>query len=338
MSPAIRNPRVATLLVFALVVAFAGCGGSPERAVGPTRSQASVSAPPRPAVSPAGAPTPIDELCPGDAGSEPFQVVNVTTSDGVSLYAATIGRGPVGLVMANDVPHPLCEELPEARLFAGHGFRVAVFDYRDRGESGSGGSKPGRLDLDVAAAADLLIRQGSPCVALAGSYGGAAAAIVAAISMRQPPVGLVGFDPAAVRGQYIEGPFGPVGALAAAPKLRIPVLYVTLQNDRYVPLGEVRRLLQATGSATKDLVVVPNGLNGWGLLDGSSSSSASGRPCCRCCATTPPAGEGAGFRPHDRRVQVARGEATRPRPGHRVCDGRGCRPSARSAGRLHLRV
>ena len=143
--------------------------------MGPTRSQASVSAPPRPAVSPAGAPTPIDELCPGDAGSEPFQVVNVTTSDGVSLYAATIGRGPVGLVMANDVPHPLCEELPEARLFAGHGFRVAVFDYRDRGESGSGGSKPGRLDLDVAAAADLLIRQGSPCVALAGSYGGAAA-------------------------------------------------------------------------------------------------------------------------------------------------------------------
>ncbi len=324
--------------MFALVVAFAGCGGSPERAVGPTRSQASVSAPPRPAVSPAGAPTPIDELCPGDAGSEPFQVVNVTTSDGVSLYAATIGRGPVGLVMANDVPHPLCEELPEARLFAGHGFRVAVFDYRDRGESGSGGSKPGRLDLDVAAAADLLIRQGSPCVALAGSYGGAAAAIVGAISMRQPPVGLVGFDPAAVRGQYIEGPFGPVGALAAAPKLRIPVLYVTLQNDRYVPLGEVRRLLQATGSATKDLVVVPNGLNGWGLLDGSSSSSASGRPCCRCCATTPPAGEGAGFRPHDRRVQVARGEATRPRPGHRVRDGRGCRPSARSAGRLHLRV
>ena len=78
--------------------------------------------------------------------------------------------------------------------------------------------------------------------ALAGSYGGAASAIVAATAMRPPPVALVGFDPAAERGQYIEGPFGPRGALTAAPDLRVPILYVTLRNDRFVPLAEVRRL------------------------------------------------------------------------------------------------
>ena len=175
--------------------------------------------------------------------------------------------------MANDVPHSLCEELPEAQVFAEHGFRVEVFDYRDRGESGSSGSNPGRLDLDVNAAADALRRQGAQCVAVAGSYGGAAAAIVAAATMHPSPFAVVGFDPAAERGQYIEGPFDPVGAFDAAPRLRTPVLYVTLAHDRFVPLSEVRRLFRVTGSGDKHLVVVPSGLIGWGLLDLSSSSA-----------------------------------------------------------------
>src|SRR5205823_12270288 len=134
--------------------------------------------------------------------------------------------------------------------------RVEVFDYRDRGESGPGGSNPGRLDLDVAAAGDALVRGGARCVALAGSYGGVAAAVVAATSMRPAPVALLGFDPAARRGQYVEGPFGPEGALTAAPRLRLPVLYVTLLGDRFVPLAEARRLLRATGSREKSLLVV----------------------------------------------------------------------------------
>ncbi|MFL5799179.1 MAG: hypothetical protein ACJ77A_14765 [Actinomycetota bacterium] len=216
------------------------------------------------------------------------RTARLTTSDGVPLYAATIGRGPVGLVMANDVPHSLCEELPEAQLFADHGFRVEVFDYRDRGESGSGGSNPGRLDLDVAAAAAALHRGGSRCLALAGSYGGVAAALVAAVTMRPPPFAVLGFDPAVIRGQYIEGPFGPVGALDAAPRLRMPVLYVTLAQDRFVPVSEVRRLLRVTGSRRKDMVVVPSGLIGWGLLDLGPSSGRVQRavfPFLRSAAT-----------------------------------------------------
>ncbi len=222
--------------------------------------------------TPAGPPTPLDTRCPGAVTGVAVRTARLTTSDGVSLYAATIGRGPIGLVMANDVPHSLCEELAEAQVFAEHGFRVEVFDYRDRGESGPGGSNPGRLDLDVAAAADALRRGGARCLALAGSYGGAAAAIVAATTMRPPPFAVLGFDPAAIRGEYIEGPFGPVGALEAAHDLRVPALYVTLSDDRFVPLSEVRRLLRATGSTQKDLVVVPSGIIGWGLLDFSPSS------------------------------------------------------------------
>ncbi len=191
----------------------------------------------------------------------------------MTLSAATIGHGPEGLVMAEDVPHSICEELPEAALFAQHGYRVEVFDWRDRGSSGSSGTNPGRLDRDVEAAAAALRRQGARCVVLAGSYGGAAAAIVAAVSMRPAPVALVAFDPAALRGQYIEGPFGPEGALDAAPRLRTPVLYVTLQGDRFVPVSEVRRLERATGSSDVRLVVVPAGLIGFGLLDLSPDSA-----------------------------------------------------------------
>jgi hypothetical protein len=264
----------------ALALALGGCGSgsgtNPSSAPAASRSSAPATAATSAAGSPsapAGAPTPLDTRCPGAVSGVAVRTAALTTSDGVTLYAATIGRGPVGLVMANDVPHSLCEELPEAQLFAQRGYRVEVFDYRDRGESGSGGSNPGRLDLDVAAAAGALLRQGSRCVALAGSYGGAAAAIVAATTMRPRPFAVVGFDPAAERGQYIEGPFDPVGALDAAPRLRVPVLYVTLAHDRFVPLSEVRHLLNVTGSADKDLVVVPSGLIGWGLLDLSPSSA-----------------------------------------------------------------
>jgi hypothetical protein len=90
--------------------------------------------------------------------------------------------------------------------------------------------------------------------------------------MRPAPVALLGFDPAAQRGQYVEGPFGPEGALTAAPRLRLPVLYVTLLDDRFVPLAEARRLLRATGSREKSLLVVSSGLIGWGLLDIGPSS------------------------------------------------------------------
>ena len=77
---------------------------------------------------------------------------------------------------------------------------------------------------------------------------------------------LVGFSPAAERGQYVEGPFGPEGALQDAPKLRIPVLYATARDDRFVSVSEVHRLYDATGSPKKSLVAVDKGPAGWYLF------------------------------------------------------------------------
>jgi pimeloyl-ACP methyl ester carboxylesterase len=219
------------------------------------------------------APMPISQLCPSSGNGSKPSTLYLTTPDRVRLYAAVFGSGTKGVVMANDVPHPICDEIPEARLLAEKGFRVIVFDYRDRGQSGSGGSHPGRLDLDVVAAAEKLRHLGAGCVVLAGSYGGVAASILAALDLHPAPAALIGFSPAVYRYQYIQGPFGPESALAAAPRLRLPTLYVTERGDSFLRVGEARRLLDVTGSRDKRLLVVSPWLAGWSLLDSGPSSS-----------------------------------------------------------------
>jgi hypothetical protein len=170
--------------------------------------------------------------------------------DGTRLYGAIIGSGRVGVVVANDVPHPLCETLTVARFLGGRGNRVLVFDYRDR--------------------VDELRSRGVARVILLGSYAGVAAAVVAATEIDPPVDGVIGISPAAVRGQWVEGPFGPIGAFRAAPRVRVPALYISVRSDRYVPLGEVRRLYRLTASQDKDLVVIPSGSGGFDTIDFSS--------------------------------------------------------------------
>jgi pimeloyl-ACP methyl ester carboxylesterase len=241
-------------------VALAACSssGAPSAA---SRSAA--------ATSPAGEPTvpAIDEICdvaPGTLARLPVRTLSFTTRDGVELYGAIVGRGRSGVVLANDVPHPFCELVPPALSLARRGYRVIIFDYRGHGES-SDGDAAGRLDLDVLAAVTELRRSGVDHAVLMGSYGGAAAAILAAVEADPPVDGLIGISPAPRRGEYIGGPFDPIGALQAAPRLEVPVLYVTAKEDRFVPLPEVRRLDEVTGSRSKRLVVVDD-LPGWYLL------------------------------------------------------------------------
>jgi hypothetical protein len=73
-----------------------------------------------------------------------------------------------------------------------------------------------------------------------------------------------------IRGQWVEGPFGPIGAFRAAPRLRVPALYITVWSDRYVSPDEVRRLYRLTASQDKDLVVIPSGSGGFDAIDFSS--------------------------------------------------------------------
>jgi len=177
-----------------------------------------------------------------------------------------MGRGPVGIVMANDVPHPLCEEVSEAQFLAHRGYRVLVFDYRGHGESEAGADR-GRLDLDVVAAAGELRRLGSDSVFLMGFYAGGAVALVASTEIDPALSGVVAVSAAARHGQYVNGPYTAPGALDAAGRLRAPVLCLAVRTDGFVPLPEDRRLYRLTGSQDKRLVVFPYGGGGLDLFD-----------------------------------------------------------------------
>jgi len=108
-----------------------------------------------------------------------------------------------------------------------------MFDYRDREESGRA-SAPGRLDLDVSAAAAELRRSGVRKVMLLGAYAGGALSVV------------------------------------AAARLGGSVLLVAAREDRFVPLKQQEELLRVLGSPDKRLVVLPYSLGGWDILNLSS--------------------------------------------------------------------
>ena len=185
------------------------------------------------------------------------------------MYGAIVGSGSTGVVVANDVPHLLCETLVPARFLAAHGFRVLVFDYRDHEDSDTS-VDPGRLDRDVAGAVAELRSRGVRRVVLLGSYAGVAAAVVAATEIRPAVDGIIGISPAAYRGQWVQGPFGPIGALQAAPRVRVPALLITVRTDSFVPLGEVHRLYRSMASRDKELVVIPSGSAGFDVIDFNS--------------------------------------------------------------------
>jgi pimeloyl-ACP methyl ester carboxylesterase len=140
-----------------------------------------------------------------------------------------------------------------------------LFDYRDRGLSDASDA-PGCLDQDVAGAAAELRSHRASRVILLGSCAGVAAAAVAATEIHPLVDGVIGISLAPIRGQWVEGPFGPIGAFRA-PHLLVATMYLTVRTDPYVSLWEVRRLYRLTASATKDLVVIPAGSGGFGTID-----------------------------------------------------------------------
>jgi pimeloyl-ACP methyl ester carboxylesterase len=202
-------------------------------------------------------------VCP-QAPSVPGLVFPAT--DGTHLFGAVLGHGPVGVVMANDVPHSLCEEIPESVFLSHHGFRVLVFDYRGHGESEAGPDR-GRLDLDVEGAAAELRRLGANRVVVLGFYAGGAVALVASLRIDPPVSAVVAVSPAGRRGQFVNGPYTAPGALAIAPRVHSPALFLLVRTDRFVPLSEGRRLYALTGSDDKRLAVFPYGGGGLVLFD-----------------------------------------------------------------------
>ncbi len=237
-----RSPGPASLLVVALgVLVAAACGGK-----GPASRTATT---PVPTVG-------VIKTCLHGAGSPaPFRF---TTSDGASLVGVVLGDGRAGLVLGHQAGSDLCEWLPHARSFAKQGYRVLVFDFEGSGDSQPGPGADGRLDTDVAAAAEQLRRRRADAVVLVGSSMGGTAVLAAAAEIRPPVAGVVS----------LSGParFQGVDAAAAVARLRVPVLFVASSDDSPF-VDDARAMYRAARVRDKRLLVIAGVNHGTSMLD-----------------------------------------------------------------------
>ena len=104
-------------------------------------------------------------------------------------------------------------------------------------------------EMEVAAAGQLRGR-GADRIVLVGSSMGATAVLAAATRIRPPVAGVVSLSGAAA--------FGAVNAWAAMPRLRVPVLFVTADDDEPF-LGAARAMYRRARSADKRLLVAHRG-------------------------------------------------------------------------------
>jgi pimeloyl-ACP methyl ester carboxylesterase len=243
--PGNRRRRGAWALLAALVLA-AGCGDGRE-AGRAGRGPATTAAP-------ATAVAAVSRSCLDAA--ERDKLFRFTTSDGATLVGVVLGTGDRGLVLGHQLGSDLCEWLPQARAFAGRGYRVLAFDFAGFGDS-QHGPADGRVDTDVVAAAAELRRRGTDRIVLVGSSMGGTAVLSAAIRIRPPVAGVVS----------LSGPstFGGVDAMAAMRRLRVPLLLVAAADHPF--LEHARELRDAARVRDKRLLVIPGGGHGTSLLE-----------------------------------------------------------------------
>lgn len=193
--------------------------------------------------------------------------LRLRAADGTRLAAHTFGSGETAVVLAHGNGSDLCQWVPYARRLAGRGFFVLAFDFR-----GHGLSQRRRYPIserfagDVAAVVKLTRRLNKREVHLIGSSLGGSASLVAAANVVPPVASVVSLSaPAHFRRQQ---------ALDVAPRLRVPVLYVASEDEPVSIADDARALYQATGSAEKQLKIVPGRRHGLRILEGTSEARA----------------------------------------------------------------
>lgn len=195
--------------------------------------------------------------------AERRRAVRFTTFDRVRLIGVEVGSGPRVVILAHqggagEGPW-LCAWMRYARVLALQGYRVLAFDHRGFGSSGqtSHWTRATRVDFDVLAAIQVMRARGARQFVLAGaSLGGAAVLSAAALSPAQVS-GVISFAS--------PQNFGRVDALRAARALRVPVLFVSAEEDAPFP-EDARAMYDACSSADKRLAIVPGTVHGAPVL------------------------------------------------------------------------
>jgi len=167
---------------------------------------------------------------------------------GPSATGVVLGQGRTGVVLGHQAGSDLCEWLPQARRLAKQGHQVLAFDFGSHANIGG----------DMVAAAAQLRRRGADRLVLVGSSMGGTAAIEAAAEITPPVAGVVS----------LSGPeeYQGADAATAAPKLRVPVLFIAAADDP--PFADAARALYKTvPGRDKKLVVLEGGGHGTSLVE-----------------------------------------------------------------------
>jgi len=184
------------------------------------------------------------------------RAVHMHASDGAPIYGVEVGQGATGVVLGHQFLSDHCEWMDVARELGALGaFRALAIDFRGSGFS-RGGNGP-RRDLDVAAAAAQLRRDGATRIVLVGSSMGGTAVLVAASRIRPTVDGVVS----------LSGParYSGLDALAAVKRSRVPVRFLADRKDGSFGL-DAQRLYRAARSKDKGMLLVAEGLHGHQLL------------------------------------------------------------------------
>ncbi len=237
--------RFSACLLALVAVGAASCGGG---------SGSKQDVPDKP-------PPTLASRCGPEVKNVKAQLVWFRASDGTLLDGAAIGDGDVAVVLAHEYPSNLCLWLPYAKTLASHGFRAFAFDFRGLGASNS--AKPyadaGRYDWDVEAAAAEVRRLGAKKVFLAGASAGGTAVLVAGASMSPAPAGIISFSGETYFSDRLD-------ALKVARKLSAPLLLLVAPHDRYVTVGDYRKLESKVASEDKRLAAYSGAWHGYDLL------------------------------------------------------------------------
>ncbi len=191
-------------------------------------------------------------------------------ADGTKLVGHRFGKGTTAVILGHQSDGDLCEWLPYARRLAGKGYFVFPIDFRGHGFSQlRTGPAANRLASDLEAATKALRKLGKKKVFLVGASMGGIAALAAGASVRPPVDGVVSISsPARFMG---------MDAVASAPRLRIPVLYLAATGDDnagYDFSKDAEAMFAKTAAANKRLQLLPGSAHGVGLVAGSARAKA----------------------------------------------------------------
>ena len=254
MHRGVGRPAVVVWVLLFGLVGLAGCA----------RHSATSDTAPSGRVADSGLPAaPVPSTTPGQfclTAAERSGVIWFPSENGAFIAGVVLGPPkPVGFVLAHQSGGDMCDWVPYGRTLVTLGYTVLAIDLNGFGASSSSRGYPSdaQWDRDVVAAAGQLRRRGVGKVVLMGASLGGMTVVAAAARLAPPAAAVVD----------LSGPsdLSGVDALAAAPHVTSPILFVAAQEDSVT--SELREVaLAAKGATVNRVEIIPGGNHGISLL------------------------------------------------------------------------